>query len=167
MIGDRDLDDPPRHELDAVADRRRLGRGEAPGPRRLLLAESTHDRGRPPAVPRRRRAVGRHHRPRLRPRGTRPRTRSTPSAPAACRWSATSCSPRCRTSRLISTRVVLTGRRIVRRQPYKMMKARYHIPRRKPLRRQRRQSRPSPPHLHTSRKTRSTLRPRRPQSFRR
>ena len=57
---------PPRHQLDAVADQHHLGRGEAAEARRLLPRRLDADRGRSPAVPRGRRAVGRHHRSRLR-----------------------------------------------------------------------------------------------------
>ena len=61
-------------------------------------------RGRPRALHEGRRAVGGHHRPRLPAVAHRRRTRSTPSAPAACRSSATSSSPRSRTSKRASSR---------------------------------------------------------------
>ena len=64
MIGDRDLRISARVELDAVADRHHLGRGEALEAPRVRRARNA-DRGRPPAVPRGRRAGRRHHRPRL------------------------------------------------------------------------------------------------------
>ena len=64
MIGDKRPGHPARGELDAVADRRDLGRREAAEasgvPRRRHA-----DRGRPPRVPRGRDPVGRPHRPRL------------------------------------------------------------------------------------------------------
>ena len=58
--------DQARHQLHAVADRHDLGRGQAARSwTTTSCAEPTRDRRRPPAVPRGRRAVRRHHRPRL------------------------------------------------------------------------------------------------------
>ena len=119
MIGDRDLRDQARHQLDAVADRHRLGRRQAAEARRPTSCPSRpqiEDDHLPFLAGRR--AVGRHHRPRLRRRGTPRRTRSTRSAPAACRSSATSCSPRCRRLKRGSKGPTLTGRRLRPRRPY-------------------------------------------------
>ncbi len=99
MIGDRNLN--MRRESASTpwltdiiwATAKRLGH-------QARLPRPVHaDRGRPRAVPQGGRRGGRHHRPRLRPPGTRPTTPSTPSPRAACRLSGTSSSPRCRRSK--------------------------------------------------------------------
>ena len=65
-------------------------------------ARAHTNRRRSPAVSRSRRAVGRHHRPRLSGSGTPLRIRSTRSAPEVCRRWETCCSRRCRRSKRIS-----------------------------------------------------------------
>ena len=91
-------DDQARDRLHAVAHRPHLGLGPAAGAAGLS-GRGFRRRRRPPAVSRRRHPRRRHHRPRLRRLAHQPRTRSTRSAPGACRRSATCSSTRCRRSR--------------------------------------------------------------------
>ena len=92
-------DHPARRELDAVADRHRLGVGREARPPRDVPRRLHHDRRRPHAVRRAPACPPSTSSTSTTPRGTRRRTISTTSARAACRSSATSCSTRCRRSR--------------------------------------------------------------------
>ena len=86
--------DHARVELHALADRHRVERRRQAGPPRVRRRD--HDRrGRPPRVPRGRRAGRRHHRPRL--PGLAPRRRHARQAVGRvrCRRSATWCVPCC------------------------------------------------------------------------
>ena len=66
MIADRNLRLKRESYSTQVADRHRLGHRQAAEARHVLRASDHTDRGRSSCISRRRRAVGRHHRPRVR-----------------------------------------------------------------------------------------------------